>query len=69
MTSRVFRVLEIESLQQGESVIDMTPDNIAENKSNQQFNSYLQMTQLPQVFSSWTPSEKFYTIKNKFENK
>ena len=51
MTSRVFRVLEIESLQQGESVIDMTPNNIAENQSNQQFNSYLQMTQLPQIFS------------------
>ena len=47
----------------------MTPDNIAENQSNQQFNTYLQMTQLPQIFSPWTPSEKFYTIKNKFENK
>ena len=34
MASRVFRVLEIEPLQQGESVIDMTSDNIAENQSN-----------------------------------
>ena len=33
MASRVFRVLEIEPLQQGESVIDMTPDNIAEIKA------------------------------------
>jgi hypothetical protein len=34
MASCVFRVLEIEPLQQGESVIDMTSDNIAENQSN-----------------------------------
>jgi hypothetical protein len=33
MASCVFRVLEIEPLQQRESVIDMTPDNIAENKA------------------------------------
>ena len=58
MASRVFRVLEMEPSQHEKSVINMTPDNISENQSNQQFNSYLQMThQLPQ------PSEKFIQQK------
>ena len=33
MASHVFRVLEIEPLQQGESVIDMTPDNMLKIKA------------------------------------
>ena len=57
----------MEPSQHEKSVINMTPDNISENQSNQQFNSYLQMTQLLQIFSPWTPSEKFYTIKNKLK--
>ena len=61
MTSRVFQVLEVEPLQQGESIIDMSSDN-AENQSNY---SYLQMTQLPQIFLPCIPSEKFNTIKSK----
>ena len=66
MASHVFRILEIEPLQQGESVIDMSTHN-TENHSNQQFNSSLQITQTPLTFPPWIPSEKFNTLKNKFE--
>jgi hypothetical protein len=66
MSSHVFRVLEIEPLQQGESIIDFS-SNDTQDQSNQLRNSYLQMTQLPQIFSPWNPSEKFKTLKNKFE--
>lgn len=44
MISYVFRILEIEPLQQGESVIDLSSNS--ENQYNQQFNSYLQMAQI-----------------------
>ena len=52
MTSHVFRILEIEPLQQGESITDLSSNNNNndENLSNQQSNSYLQSTQLPQIF-------------------
>ena len=52
MTSHVFRILEVEPLQQDEFVMDL-PSNDIINQPNQQFNSYLQMTQIPQIFSSW----------------
>ena len=69
MTSHIFRILEIELLQQNELIIDLSSNNNIniKNQSNQQFNSYLQLTQLPQIFPSWILSEKFTTLKNKFE--
>src|SRR5271154_1569708 len=66
MTSHIFQILEVEPLQQGESIINLS-HNDTRNQPIQQLNSYLQITQLPQIFPPWIPSEKFNTLKNKFD--
>jgi DNA replication protein DnaC len=65
MTSHIFRVLEVEPLQHNESIIDLSTNNNRDQLN--QSNSYLQMTQIPQIFPPWIPSEKFNILKNKFE--
>ena len=64
MTSHVFQILEVESLQQDENVIDFNSssnntENENQNQPNLLFNSYLQLIQLPQIFSPWIPSNEF----------
>src|SRR3954454_6546927 len=64
MSSHVFRTFEVEPLQQGESVIDISSDDTDRDQSDQRL---LQSIQLPQIFLPWTPPEKLNTLKSKFE--
>ncbi len=68
MSFHIFQILEIESLHQDEFIINISSTNSIKNQSNQlPNNSYLQVTQMLQIFSFWILSEKFNIIKNKFE--
>ncbi|RHZ81122.1 hypothetical protein Glove_123g27 [Diversispora epigaea] len=66
MTSHVFHVLELNSLQPNETVINFPFEN-RENPNQNQSQLATTPTEIPSVLSPWIPSEKLKTLQLKFE--
>ncbi|RHZ86511.1 hypothetical protein Glove_50g42 [Diversispora epigaea] len=69
MSSHVFRILRIESLEQNERLISLNSNDEECNLSNfSDQSAALSNTQLFRTLPFWIPSNEFNLIKNKFES-